>query len=239
MDFERVYADVCDRLDAEGLRYSKFHLRRYRHAIKTVAHVIEGMPGRSPLRILDIGPSMQTLLLAGVFPDASVNTLGFLGPRYAALRGTHFEFDLNDAGELALEPPPITHEIVVMGELLEHLYTAPSLVLRFLAGLLSGEGALVLQTPNPVSLKRRFDMLMGRSPFEMIRENRRIPGHFCEYTAKDLEAVATRAGFRIADLSYHNYFGEPGGSRAFYDFTCRRLPGSFREGITAVLRPTL
>ena len=87
-------------------------------------------------------------------------------------------FDLNDAQyrERWIRTPPI--HLAVMAEVLEHLYTAPTLVLGFAYSLMEPGGILIVETPNAASLKKRLRLLVGRHPYEMIRENAVNPGHF-------------------------------------------------------------
>jgi hypothetical protein len=136
-----------------------------------------------------------------------------------------------------------------MAEVLEHLYTAPRLVLDFVRRLLVAGGCLVLQTPNAASLPKRLKLLFGRNPFEMIRTDPQNPGHFREYTRKELQSLAAISGFRIEDCAMSFYFdarfahhesGETAGRQSILgsvkNVTYRLLPSPLREGITMVWR---
>ena len=221
-------------METYGWEYFLFHLRRYGYLLDEVAGRI-GEQDRP--RILDIGMSFQTELFRQRFPTAIVDTLGFGDPRFVeSVNGRHWEMNLNDAAfpERWLEPRE--HDVLVMAEVIEHLYTPPHLVLRMLEGYVKPGGTLVLQTPNPVALGRRWATLRGVNPYEMIRDGIGNPGHFCEYTPADLAAIVARTKFSIASVAYSNYFGPEGWRNKLYDVMCKMLPGDLHDGITVVLR---
>jgi hypothetical protein len=84
----------------------------------------------------------------------------------------------------------------------------------------------------------------------MIRENRRNPGHFREYTLKELKHLAIGAGFEIEHVSTAFYFDarcarhdrSPARVQPIVgtlkNVIYRSFPPSLREGITQVLRKT-
>jgi 2-polyprenyl-3-methyl-5-hydroxy-6-metoxy-1,4-benzoquinol methylase len=93
----------------------------------------------------------------------------------------------------------------VLGEVIEHVYVAPSLVLPALRNLLKPGGAMLVTTPNAAALAKRVRLLLGQNPFEMPRETPENPGHFREYTAAEMRKLGREAGFasveiRLADV---------------------------------------
>jgi 2-polyprenyl-3-methyl-5-hydroxy-6-metoxy-1,4-benzoquinol methylase len=119
---------------------------------------------------------------------------------------------------------------------LEHVYTAARPVLTFVASLLRPGGTLILQTPNAVSLGRRTSMLRGNNPYGMIREEKINPGHFCEFTVKELRQAAESANLTVAETTLTNFFESPGYRKSIYDALCAILPGDLRDGITLIAR---
>lgn len=217
---------------AESAAYLAFHRRRYSYLIGVLTALLPETT-IAP-KILDIGLSYQTLLLAELFPAAVLDTMGFDDSRFApAGRRAHIEFDLNRAADAADWPHAGPYDVIVMAEVIEHLHAAPVRVLRMLASLLGPGGTLVLQTPNPVSLVRRVSLLLGKSPFEVIREDSRNPGHFCEYTVQDLRWLAGKAELEVTGVALKNYFGK---RNPVHDAACAALPGPLPEGITMLLR---
>src|SRR5262245_6042356 len=126
--------------------YVAFHRPRFEFVLAVLRrHVAVGSP-----RILDIGRSHLTTLIAESF-RTRVDSLG-LEPDEELATGSHHCFDLNDAQHPERWRRDLgPYDVVVFAEVIEHLYTAPELVLPFLAHLLAPGGLLLLQTPNAAS----------------------------------------------------------------------------------------
>jgi SAM-dependent methyltransferase len=214
--------------------YARFHAERYATLLETVT-----VAAGDATDVLDVGPFLQTQLLREALPGAHVHSVchssapstGWGAEREGE---RHVRFDLEDAQHPERRPDLGPFDVVVMAEVIEHLHTAPTLVLACVAGWLKPGGRLVLQTPNAARLDARLKLLAGRNPYEMLREDTGNPGHFREYTVAELVEVAGRAGLRPVTVGVHNYFRYPRGRRRALTAVSSRLPGSFREGITAV-----
>jgi predicted SAM-dependent methyltransferase len=233
-------------LDAESQSYIGTHAKRYAFLLERVAAArSELITSRAFVTILDIGPSFFTELLRATFPKDNVLTLGFDSPES---RGGHFPgdifyekrqhlyFNLNDAQyqERWIKTPPV--DLAVMAEVLEHLYTAPTLVLAFVYSLLRPGGFLIVETPNAASLKKRLKLLVGRHPYEMTRENSQNPGHFREYTKSELLAISRSVRFEVRSCELSNYFSHDSSKGPIERFLRGLSPPSLRRGITLVLQ---
>ncbi len=234
--------------DEAGQKYLSIHAKRYSillGVLKSLRNNIE----QGSITILDIGPSFFTELLYTNFPNDRILTLGFTHPESTgghlpkgiSIRQDNFiNFNLNNA-QVKKDWINLPHfSIVVIAEVIEHLYTAPTLVLDFLRTFLDKDGYCVLQTPNAVSLDKRLRMLSGSNPFELIRENNQNPGHFREYTKKDILTIAKKSKFQITNLFCSNYFAlKPITYKVIiYRFLQIILGKSLYDGITAVLKNT-
>ena len=237
----------AERYSAKEIRgddrgYLAFHAPRYAYLLKELERRLT--PGA---RVLDIGPSRLTDLIRDRFA-IQVDTLGF-GADQDGPRGHHFEFDLNRSQSRdwwRMDLP--SYDVIVMAEVIEHLHTAPQLVLQFVRTLLDDRGLLLLQTPNAAGLSRRIKLLFGRNPDEMIRLDTSNPGHFREYTVAGLREIAAQSGLHVerASLGVHldmryGLHGESGNhprpiSGALKNVIYRSLPPSLRFGITMELR---
>jgi SAM-dependent methyltransferase len=132
------------------------------------------------------------------FGDASVDGSHLL---------RHLVFDLNDAQEPRLWPSMPKADLICFAEVIEHLYTAPELVLLFLRSALKPSGYIVCQTPNAAALHKRVWLALGMNPYEMIRPTRDNPGHFREYTKAELVAIGHRVGLKPVFHEFADYFG--------------------------------
>ena len=220
---------------ADSRKYLEFHAHRYEFLLARLHEVLDDP--YAAVTVLDVGPSFQTLLLRECFPGAIVNTLGFKDERFLPRdHERHFTFDLNESQRPESWPDVEPHDVIVMAEVIEHLYTSPRRVLECIGNCLKPGGTLVLQTPNPVSLWKRLRMLMGESPFEVVREERNNPGHFCEYTVAQLRELANQAGLAAEGVWLSNYFQRSPSVKWLYDLCCSALPGKLHDGITMTFR---
>jgi SAM-dependent methyltransferase len=215
--------------------YGDFHRRRYEFVLGICKQFVK--PGEA--RVIDIGRSELSSRLAGVYSE--VHTLGFpLGtlagtPAAAVADGGepfrgHLVFDLNDAFEPERWPEIPGADLICFAEVIEHLYTAPEMVLLFLRSALKPTGYIVCQTPNAAALHKRINLALGIQPYERIRPVRDNPGHFREYTRAELIEVGREAGLRTVFHQYADYFGVDGSP-------LRRATGRVLRWICAIYPP--
>lgn len=206
--------------------YLRTHDARYRLLLDLVAEL-------DPKSILVVGPSYESVLLRETLPEARVNTLGWQDHRFPLEDGQqHVEFDLN----LSEYPDLEAHDVVVCGEVIEHLHVPAVEVLCFLASGLEPGGHLILQTPNATALPKRIRMVFGRNPYDPIRDQGRNPGHFHEYTVRELLQAVEEAGFEVTRWLTENYFDHGSRKNRAYRAVGPFLPRTLREGITVVAR---
>jgi len=216
--------------------YLTYHADRLAFLVNLIGARLDRYTGSAPrrVRLLDVGPHFLTSLLHHFFADRIVlHTIGWENERLAPSRiiDKHTPFDLNDAHDQTRWPLDEPYDIIVMAEVLEHLHTAPRLVLAFFTKLLDDRGSLIIQTPNAAALRHRVKMLLGRNPFEPIRETRSNPGHFREYTGKELVAICEKAGLECERLAYIDYWPTYLVLRIV-----QRLNPRLRNGLTLLLR---
>ena len=211
--------------------YLDYHAERY-------AFLLGKVDGLEHARVLDVGTSFQTALMRELYPDSVIDTFGYGDGRFPPRPGdSHIYYDLNYSAHLETWiAPAAPYDLVVMAEVIEHLYTAARPVLTCMASYVRPGGVLLIQTPNAVSLGRRTAVLRGKNPFSMIREDRTNSGHFCEFTVRELAQAVESAGMRVEEATITNYFGKRGLRKRIYEVLCGVLPGELRDGITLVAR---
>jgi trans-aconitate methyltransferase len=167
-------------------------------------------------RILDVGRSVFTNILLASYPN--VQTLGF-GSSVDSVSAVsksvpHIAFDLNRVQHSSEWIKLPQFDLIVFAEVIEHLYTAPEVVMQFLCSGLAKGGCCIVQTPNAVSLHKCILFICGRNPYERIRVDNTDPGHFREYTKRELLEIGGSAGMIAIKHDYRNYFGVWHGGRA-------------------------
>lgn len=244
-DINRVAGELEDyakKLDNEATKYWEYNNKRFKYITRLTSALLERLERSAcPVeRILDVGNSFQTLMINRVRPDLQVDTMGFLDGRYKPDGTTkHHDFDLNDAyypDRWLVSEEQKKYDIILFLEVIEHLYTAPQQVLSFLASFLKPHGFIVIQTPNAAALISRARLLFGRNPYDPIRTNRTNPGHFREYTKREIANEARQSGFIVDELIMMDYFQQNTLAEKVCLGVSKILPASFRTGMTVILR---
>lgn len=221
-------------LNEEQKLYLEIHSKRFEV-------VLDWLKDKSFATGLDIGPSFLSELLYPKFENR-LSLMGFdaadsLGGHLAS---THILKKINfirqDLNFLEAKTVGQQFDLIICGEVIEHLYTSPKKLLDNLHRLLNHGGYLIIQTPNAVSLRKRLLFLSGKNPFEMPRENLNNPGHYREYTAKELEKLGIESGFKVEKLILNEYFEYPSLISKIYRTFKNIIPPNLRSGITIILK---
>ena len=231
---DALFDDLARRVgdDAESCIYLRAHRLRYDILLDLVDGVIGEVGGTA--RVLDVGPSYETELMRRLWTDAQIDSLGFEDPRLMAARPgeRHIEFDLADAVDETKWPHAEPYDLIVLAEVIEHLYTSPVRTLQMLTSLLRPGGKILIQTPNAAAMSRRFWLLMGRNPFEPIRDDVHQAGHFREYTAAEVRDLCAKAGLRVLRVDLQNYFLTGSMKNQLLVRAGPAMPPTLRQGIT-------
>jgi SAM-dependent methyltransferase len=228
-------------LSAVEAEYLRLHRPRFEHLIAGMEALVVDGRGRGEPRILDVGPSFQTVAFRERWPEATVDTIGFANRLTAARDGErHLDWDLTEAPWRERWPElGDDYDFVVIAEVIEHLATSPLAVFRWAATCLAAGGRLVVQTPNALALHKRLRVLAGRDPLGAgsgLTGGSHNQGHFREYTRAELATLGEAAGLELESVSIRNYFRHPGAGARLYDRLTAMLPAGTRQGITVYLR---
>ena len=202
-------------IEDSSMSYLKTHAKRYAcmlHEIKKIRYNIKD----KPIVSLDIGPSFFTELYRVEFNEDKLYTLGLSSEKY---RGGHLPIEINYNEELHchfnlnnlqysdnLSKKLPKFDIVIMAEVIEHLYTAPEIILSCIRNITKQNGYIFILTPNAASLSKRMKLMFrGQNPYEMIRINHCNPGHYREYTSSELYNLFKKLSFEICNLEHTNY----------------------------------
>lgn len=221
--------------------YALYHAPRFAVLLKLVK---EYAPTGDP-KILDVGISEFADMVRDTL-GCNVDTLDIFPP-LPMERGKQYEFDLNNCDKPDRWPTDLPqYDVIVLAEVVEHLYASPLHAFRLFLSLLKPGGVLLVQTPNAVALHKRVKMLFGRNPYMLIYEKDKHAGHVREYTLKELENYSRNAGFEVVRslrLGYfdYRYIGHAGvhvssAKAKLANFIANNSPPSLRPGLTLVLR---
>jgi 2-polyprenyl-3-methyl-5-hydroxy-6-metoxy-1,4-benzoquinol methylase len=199
--------------------YLNFHARRFEYTLRQCLR----LKPAPDTRVLDIGRSHLSRLLLSHYkqvvtlglPPADHEPFGHEAepredPEKRDFAG-HLAFDLNESRYHERPLSPLRFDLIVFAEVLEHLYTAPELVLHHLLGYLAEGGLILCQTPNAAALHKRLLLLVGKNPYERLRIDLDNPGHFREYTRQELVEIGEKAGLKVAEHEYVDYYAAPSG----------------------------
>jgi trans-aconitate methyltransferase len=233
---DSVFHDLAHRVgdDPESCSYLRAHRLRYGILLDLVGAIVT--QGRGKTRILDVGPSYESEMMRRLWPDAQIDSLGFEDARLMSPRAgeRHIEFDLANTVDETDWPAAGPYDLIVLAEVVEHLYTSPAQTLRMIASLLRPGGKVIIQTPNAAAMSRRFWLLMGRNPFEPIRDDLHQAGHFREYTAAELRHLCEQAHLRVLRVEMQNYFLTGSRKNRLLVKLGPAIPPTLRQGITLV-----
>lgn len=190
--------------------YQQVHGARFNYILKYAKRFCPN----SNSAVLDFGRSGLTEILSTYYND--LTTIGFpLESDHGGHRETtpldqipHIICDLTKAEEVDLWPQTEKRfDLIVFCEVVEHVPVAPEYQILLLSSLLKEGGLLLISTPNAVNWYNRLKMTIGRNPFEKIRFDLTNPGHFREYTPKEIASWAASTGMTQIDMELKN-FGE-------------------------------
>jgi SAM-dependent methyltransferase len=142
--------------------------------------------------------------------------------------GMGIDFRLASGGEYPWGPK--TFDLVMLNDVIEHLHNSPRILLNGLLELLREDGLLLITVPNAVNIRKRIDVLFGRTNLQNFELYYWYPdpwrGHIREYTKADLRLLCRNLGLSLIELQS-------------CDHMLRRIPAAFRPcylAITGVFR---
>jgi SAM-dependent methyltransferase len=153
----------------------------------------------SPKRALDVGCSSG--YLAARLADRGCAVVGLEADERAAeeARAVCEEVLVGDVETMELPFPPGSFDLVLCGDVLEHLRD-PELFLARVRPLLAPAGRLVLSTPNVANWAMRLGLLAGRWRYTDRGILDRTHTHL--FTRRTLEEALGRAGYRVVAFDF-------------------------------------
>lgn len=230
--------DLVDR-HGEVNSYTRTHAPRVLHLLDVVEDVI-GDRDPATLSLTVCGPGLESFALRQWLPQARLTEVGYCDHLPADEdEGEVVGFDLNDAYHADRWPALEGQDVVLLCEVIEHLYTSPVAVLECLASWLAPGGRIVVQTPNSVALTRRVRTVLGRPQYGEITgftSRGMNPKHFREYAPWEMAEAGRQAGLEIERCEILNYFSTQTRRHAVVHRVLEHMPPGLRQGQTIVFR---
>ena len=138
------------------------------------------------------------------------------------------DFRVADGGPLPF--PGASFDALLLLDVIEHLHDSPRELLNDLVELLRPGGYLVITVPNAVNVRKRLDVLRGRTNYPGYDGFYWYPGpwrgHVREYVRGDLEKLAGFLGLELIELRGcdHILYKLPGFARTPYKLVTGVFP---------------
>ncbi len=185
-----------------GRGYVRNHLLRYMEMIKLI-------PVHEPLAVLDIGAFIPlAAYLRRVTPHSYTwHSHGESGKKTEiTIQGEAFTVQSFDV-ELDRFPfDDSSFDLVLCSEVVEHLGLDPFFMLAEINRVLKPEGVLLLSTPNVVSARNAWKMLLGFSPYLYASFTLTRDRHNREYSAFEVASMLLHSGFKAERLFTSNVY---------------------------------
>jgi SAM-dependent methyltransferase len=183
-----------------------------------LADIVACYPPSRRVRLLDVGcfNGYISFLLARLGYQVTGTDACDLADRRALFDKAGIGFFFSNLNELDPFAPvaDASFEVVVMGQIIEHILNHPLGLMRSVARVLCPDGVLILTTPNPATVMNAVRLLSGRLSLWGTREFMEMPKfdrgqiisygdiHYREYLASEVCHLLMTAGFRVEQMRY-------------------------------------
>ena len=141
-----------------------------------------------------------------------------------------FGIEYVDASKHNMDFKGMTFDMIVMTDVIEHLHESPKNILLKLLSSLNDDGVLFITVPNAGNIRKRVDLLRGRTNLPPFSSYYWYPGlwrgHIREYVYKDLTELAVFLDLEIILLrgSDHMLSKVPAGFLPLYKLVTAIFP---------------
>ncbi|WIG56571.1 MAG: hypothetical protein OJF61_002359 [Rhodanobacteraceae bacterium] len=188
--------------------YATADCKRFLRTLELVPH------GSGELLEIGGNPYFTTLLLRKFRPDYKLTLSNYFGGdpgigkqevRFSGFDGTEqsctFSYHSLNIESWTFPFADEQMDLVVFGEVLEHMTNDPIHAIREISRVLKRDGKLVLTTPNAARLENVIALLEGRNMYDPYSAYGPYGRHNREYTRDELHRLMTFCGFE-SEISY-------------------------------------
>lgn len=213
--------DIIRRAAAES-EYTTFHTKRFFDQVRAVVAIRQKLFGNiARPRVLEVGASPVTRMYRQVVDDIDLYTADLpaaeppevIGQRFGSTE--HFYINL-DSDALSERHPRLVEQpfqLVLFCEVIEHVLAAPEEMIGDLLKLVAPGGLLIVTTPNGMSSRRLFDVVLGRKGDSVYRRDKKEMHqhhhiHVREYTLREIRDAVAACGAKVLLHAVKNYYGD-------------------------------
>lgn len=183
------------------LEYIKVHKQ---HFLK----ILNSLPERKSLRILDIGVTPNTYAIKSLHPDCDVCAIDITDYMEKGCNEFGIGFKICNLEREQIPFPNNYFDVIIFTEVLEHLFVRPSDVLAKIERIMKPSGLLIFTVPNIATFTNRIGFLFGRSPLQQLDEaikpgKIQEVGHIHEYTMEEVQSFFRSSLFEIIFKDYY------------------------------------
>jgi len=200
--------------DPNEQSYFATHIRRYVTTLQILP------PGNASMRLLELGaafhhvtPALQQCKGYGEVRCSDIWSGDAQETRQISSRAGNQTFSfVVDNFDVQRQPWPYadaTFDAVLCCEMLEHLHTDPMGLFAEISRILKPDGTLLLTTPNLASAHAVEETMRGGSPYGYGKfevGGKPTDRHNREYTASEVERLATAAGFSAKQVRTQDFY---------------------------------
>ncbi|TBR13220.1 MAG: methyltransferase domain-containing protein [Rugosibacter sp.] len=190
--------------------YLQKHMKRYKDSCDLIA---ANCPVDQPLLSAGCEPGHIEMLLKQFYGFTNVSGLSYRTSDEFIARMAVFGIPILQC-DLENDPIPCKDgqfSSIVFLETMEHMFNGVPFALKEMRRAVSGEGCMVLSTPNLAQLRNRWKLLKGKSVNWPLHGTKNFFGqpvhlrHNREYTVKELDYLLQQAGFQTVSRRYRDY----------------------------------
>jgi len=202
------------------------YMERSKYRFIDVAKSIDCSQGA--VRILDIGPTVFTLMIKETFPHYEVWTVDLTNDWESRCKAAGVNFIQGNVEKGRMPFEDNYFNIVIFTEVLEHLLAVPNTILEEVRRIMLPHGKLILSVPNIAALYQRIRLFWGISPIPYAAKQKVQDlhvEHVHEYTMREIVRILEACNFAIVTKKYvrANILGEK---------TISRIAGKVYESVT-------
>lgn len=153
------------------------------------------------------------------------------------------QFHLQPDGDYSIPFPKEHFDVVTSIAVIEHLHDSPRHILNAMGEHLKTGGLLIVVMPNAVNLRKRLDVLRGRTNYnplgELYHSLGPYRGHVREYTIAETREICELNGFIVKSAGTFDHLGDslPPGWRHAYKLAGKLVPTLLTGLIVVAAKP--